>query len=106
MRKQKQREVRFLIEAIQSCAVHPKYQDPVTLAEASVDEDYLHFADQLHWFAFEIEEMFAARGTLSPDFVEEKWQEHMTSIRWKEGPYRIALIYFRKLLEELRGPNG
>jgi hypothetical protein len=104
MRMHKQREVGFLLEAIQSCAVHPKYLG--LLAEVSVDEDYLQFAGQLHWFADEVEEMFAARGSLTADFVEEKWREHMPSIRWKEVPYRIALTYFRRLVEELRGPSG
>jgi hypothetical protein len=96
------REVEFLLSAIQACAVHPKFLDDGVVAEASVAEDYLNFAGQLHWFASDIEEVFAAKGTLSANFVEEKWQEFMPSVRCDEEPFRVALAYFRRLVEELR----
>lgn len=105
-RKRSQREVEFLLNAIQGCAVHPKFLDEGIVAEASVAEDYLNFAGQLHWFASDIEEVFAAKGSLSANFVEEKWQEFMPSVRWEEAPYRIALAYFRRLVGELRENSG
>jgi hypothetical protein len=100
------RDVRFLLAAIENCAVHPKFLGDEVTADASVREDYLCFSEQLHWFIEEVEGVFAARGHLSADFVEEKWRESMSDTSWEEPPYRIAQTYVRILMKKLRDIGG
>lgn len=100
------RDVRFLLAAIENCAVHPKFLSDEVVTDASVSEKYLSFSEQLHWFAEEVDEEFAARGYLSADFVEEKWRENMSDMSLEEDPHRIAHSYVRILAKKLKDIAG
>ena len=93
--------ISFELEAIATCAVHPKFLDEAVVSTAKVDEMYLNLSDHLHDFVDAVEEKFAADGRLDTSFVRGEWLKHMGEPPTDSVAMRIAQVHFQRLVDVL-----
>jgi hypothetical protein len=94
-------DVRFSLNALSNCVVHPKFLDDDVVRSAALGETYLEFALDFHGFIEDVEERYAAGLALPVAQLVASWHDLTKDVEEESAELRIAQAYFRRLIENL-----